>query len=186
MPTEAVKTLEFAWETFMKPQGAEGAVPPISLQTENMVVYAPSWYVRSAVQHGRLDIAQLLMPYILRFQDDGKYGGFYGGRNGAAQAQGVYCFDSSTVAIQACLWTGERDAARRGGEYLLRLAELQPTCSDRWYWMLDSAGDLVTDPTDHAAFANGDFDFATGEQENFFLQRNKPNQYYYSRQCILD
>ena len=68
MQTEAIKCLEFAWQTFIKPLGPEGAVPPISLETESMVIYAPSWSVRSAVQHGRLDIARLLMPYILSFQ----------------------------------------------------------------------------------------------------------------------
>ena len=176
MQTEAIKCLEFAWQTFIKPQGPEGAVPPISLETENMVIYAPSWSVRSAVQHARLDIAHLLMPYILSFQGEGAYGGFYGGRNGAKVGSGVYCFDSSTVAIQACLWTGELEAAKRGGAYLLRLAELQPAGSDRWYWMLDSDGELVTDPADHAPFTNGDFDFATGEEENFFLQKGKTDQ----------
>jgi len=176
MQTEAIKCLEFAWQTFIKPQGPEGAVPPISLETENVVIYAPSWSVRSAVQHARLDIAHLLMPYILSFQGEGAYGGFYGGRNGAKVGSGVYCFDSSTVAIQACLWTGELEAAKRGGAYLLRLAELQPAGSDRWYWMLDSDGELVTDPADHSPFTNGDFDFATGEEENFFLQKGKTDQ----------
>ena len=28
MQTEAIKCLEFAWQTFIKPQGPEGAVPP--------------------------------------------------------------------------------------------------------------------------------------------------------------
>ena len=83
---------------------------------------------------------------------------------------------ASTVAIQACLWTGELGAAKRGGAYLLRLAELQPAGSDRWYWMLDSDGELVTDPADHSPFTNGDFDFATGEEENFFLQKGKTDQ----------
>jgi hypothetical protein len=50
MPTAAAKCLQFAWSKFIQPQGPEGAVPPAALATQNMVVYAPAWSVRSAVQ----------------------------------------------------------------------------------------------------------------------------------------
>eukprot|EP01052_Picozoa_sp_SAG31_P044103 SAG31_NODE_7572_length_1651_cov_0.978737_2_plen_90_part_00 len=51
-----------------------------------MVVYAPSWYVRSAAQHGRLDIVHTLAPYIASFQAQrSPFGGFFGGRPGASQ-----------------------------------------------------------------------------------------------------
>eukprot|EP01050_Picozoa_sp_SAG11_P017942 SAG11_NODE_2645_length_3135_cov_2.456851_1_plen_350_part_00 len=190
MPTDAARCLQFAWKTFIEPQGPEGAVPPAALQTENMVAYAPAWSVRSAVQHGRLDIASLLIPYILSFQKLPE-GGFFGGRPGRASQRGVFCFDTSTVAIQAALWCGKLAAARAGGEYLLRLASLQPAGADRWYWMLDSEGALVTDCTDSAPFlaSGGDYDFASGEPENFYHEKGKPNQYYYKTglfvsQCV--
>ena len=85
----------------------------------------------------------------------------------------VYCDEASPSSAILETW---RTGSKRGGAYLLRLAELQPTGSDRWYWMLDSDGELVTDPADHAPFTNGDFDFATGEEENFFLQKGKTDQ----------
>ena len=48
----------------------------------------------------------------------------------------------------------------------------------RWYWLMDSQGKLLTDSTDPTPFGS-DFDFSSGEPENFYLEKGKPNQYYY-------
>lgn len=76
------------------------------------------------------------MRQVLVYQGRGKYGGFYGGSAEAGAGKGVFCFDSSGAGIVACAMTGMIEPARRGGEYLLRLAE--HSNSERWYWALDS------------------------------------------------
>ena len=58
-----------------------------------------------------------------------------------ANGKGVFCFDSSGAGIVACCLTAKLDEARRGGAFLLRLAEL--STSSRWYWTMDSDGNAV-------------------------------------------
>eukprot|EP00729_Bicosta_minor_P013431 gene13431-1645_t len=82
-----------------------------------------------------------IMRQVLVYQGRGKYGGFYGGSAEAGAGKGVFCFDSSGAGIVACAMTGMIEPARRGGEYLLRLAE--HSNSERWYWALDSEGNAV-------------------------------------------
>ena len=100
---------------------------------------------------GRPDVAQKLIRRVRAFQGTGALGGFYGGRKEAAAGKGVFCFDTSGAAIHACLWTGELEAARRGGEYLLALARVSDGAG-RWYWAIDSEGNAV-DSLAHPSWA---------------------------------
>ena len=86
------------------------------------------------------------MRQVLRYQGKGQWGGFFGGGKEAAAGKGVFCFDSSGAGIVACVMTGMLDEARRGGDYLLRLAE--HSTDARWYWALDSAGNAVQSHAD--------------------------------------
>ena len=160
-PLEALRCLSFVKKNFLTAEGE----PILPSGMEGMAPYAPSWLARAAHQWGRVDISNTLMNFILKFQDKNT-GGFFATRAEQERGEGIIEFDTSTVAIMACIWTGRLEAAIRGGEYLLTLDRLQPAPDDRYFFVVDSNGRLVTDPGD-------------GAPRTFYQQKGELLQPYY-------
>jgi len=125
-----------------------GMLPSACVQRGGFIPYSIAWHATTSVQLGRMDIAQKMMRHVLPYQGKGPYGGFFDGPKQAQSGNGVFCFDSSSAAIIACLWTGRLEEARRGGEYYLRLAALSD--DTRWLWTLHSDGSAVWSKSDTA------------------------------------
>lgn len=147
MPAAAHEAMMYTAQEFAKDDGA-GCLSPKCLAAGGFIPYAPSWHSFTAVQMGRPDIAHKIMRHVLPYQGRGKYGGFFDGPAQLAAGKGVFCFDSSNAAIIACLWSGHLEAARHGGEYLLRLDELSK--GDVWVWTMTESGAAVLSHDDPA------------------------------------
>ena len=98
------------------------------------------------IKTGAYDIARKGLEFVLKFQDP-RHGGFY------------YAFDPGTLAIDkrlmdssstssagiACLACGRMEEARRAGDFLLRLLELQPEPDTYFFSCMKPDGTLHTD-----------------------------------------
>ena len=158
---DALRCLDYVKKNFISPTGSL-IIPQTML---GMAAYAPSWLARAAHQWGKMDLSYELMPSIMDFQDSGT-GGFFGSRKERDSGKGIMEFDTSAVAIMACIWTGHREAAIKGGEYLLSLDRLQPERDKRYYFDLTSDGVMKTDPGDQ-------------DPRKAYLEKGKPLQMYY-------
>jgi hypothetical protein len=158
---DALRCLDFVKKSFVRPDGS--LTIPESL--EKTAAYAPSWLARAAHQWGRVDISHGLMKSILSFQDP-QTGGFFGSCAERDAGRGTMDFDTSSVAIMACIWTGHLEEAARGGEYLLQLDQLQPDRDRRYYYVLTSDGKLQTDP-------------GADDSRTVYMEKGQPLQFYY-------
>lgn len=105
------------------------------------------------------------MNSILK-QQDANTGGFFATYEEAAAGKGRIDFDTTSVATQACIWTGHMDQALRAGEYFLALDALQPEIDRRYYFVMDSDGKLVTDP-------------GNDSPTEYYQEKGTPLQLYY-------
>ena len=105
--------------------------------------YANAWLVIGCQRLGRFDLAYRGLEFILRFQDD-RIGGFFAEPEFVTAGHGRQDIVCASQAGLACLYLGRRDAARRAGEFLLKLIELQPQPQRRLYASLDPVGGLIT------------------------------------------
>ena len=184
---EALAVLEFIDEKFMD-GAATGDMPcvnPACLSNGQMIAYMPAWTAHCAAEMGRPDMAhRCVRDSVLAFQKVDGVGGFFGGRKEVAAQKGVFCFDTSCAAIIGCLWSGHREAARRGGEYILRLAEVSG--EERWYWALDSEGAAV-ESVGAAAWAHNEA-ASTGcvpDDRNCFMDKARAGHMHYKTGFFL-
>eukprot|EP00040_Diaphanoeca_grandis_P044848 m.13816 g.13816 ORF g.13816 m.13816 type:complete len:397 (-) comp9876_c1_seq1:76-1266(-) len=151
LTSDANWAVRYIEQTYLKQDGS-GCTGVNAVKSGSMIPYSPAWTAISCSRLGRQDMAQKIMRQVLRFQGKGKYGGFYGGEKEVASARGVFCFDSCGAGILACVFTAHLEEARRGGEYLLRLAEL--STDKRWYWAMTPQGTAIDSFDDPAWLEN--------------------------------
>eukprot|EP00746_Dinoflagellata_sp_MGD_P087317 gnl/MRDRNA2_/MRDRNA2_34646_c0_seq1.p1 gnl/MRDRNA2_/MRDRNA2_34646_c0~~gnl/MRDRNA2_/MRDRNA2_34646_c0_seq1.p1 ORF type:complete len:866 (+),score=148.25 gnl/MRDRNA2_/MRDRNA2_34646_c0_seq1:85-2598(+) len=164
-PKDAAEVVEFFEKSYSSACDKKvNATDPASVLSGQMRAYHPSFGAISMMQMGRPDLSSKLMRQVLPYQGQGALGGFFGGHQEASTGNGVFCFDSSCAATIACLWTGQVDAARRGGNYLLRLAAV--STDERWYWSINESGTPVSS-LEHPSWNNNQFNPLQPGQRRF-------------------
>lgn len=112
----------------------------------NQYVYPNGWIVTGMQRLGAYDIAGRGLEFILRFQDPER-GGFYFTFDAGSKEIDRSLMDSSSTSSAglACLACGRREEARRAGEFLLRLLELQPEPGRYFFSCMRPDGEIHTD-----------------------------------------
>ncbi|MFH1022277.1 MAG: hypothetical protein V1809_02695 [Planctomycetota bacterium] len=112
----------------------------------NQYIYANGWLVVGLQSIGAYDIVQRAMPFILHFQDP-THGGFYAAFNPTTGVMDPRLMDTSSTSSAgfACLATGRIAEARRAGDFLLRVLELQPDFKHLFFSCMKADGTLLTE-----------------------------------------
>ena len=113
---------------------------------DNQYLYSNGWLMAGLQKLGAFEIVRKTMEFALRFQDS-QHGGFYKSFDVTSGTIDRALLDSSSTSSIgiACLGAGRMDEARRAGDFILRLLELQPE-PDRYYFScMTPDGALYTD-----------------------------------------
>jgi hypothetical protein len=112
----------------------------------NQYIYSNGWIITGMQKVGAYDIANKGLAFILRFQDP-NHGGFYFSFDAKKKKIDTRLMDSSSTASAglACLACGRLEEAKRGGDFLVRLLELQPEPDRHFYSCMKPDGTLQTD-----------------------------------------
>jgi len=123
-------------------------------------VYSNAWLVRGAHRLGRWDVSLRGAQFLLRYQVP--CGGFYA-LDGPVRFLEPVCTSWGALAALA---TGHVEAARRAGDLLVRLVGDQPD-PERFYFQMDTVGDLITDVPE-------------GEELSHYVDATRRGQIYYN------
>ena len=118
----------------------------------NQYIYSNGWLIAGLQKLGAYEIVQKGLEFVLKFQDP-TYGGFYNTFDATTKTIGQSLIDSSSTSSAglACLATGRMEEARRAGDFILRLLEMQPE-PDKYFFSC-----MKKDGTVHAdVFGNED------------------------------
>jgi hypothetical protein len=112
----------------------------------NQYIYANGWLISGLQKLGAFEIVNKALEFILRFQDP-EYGGFYYAFDAEKKKIDKSLMDSSSTssAGMALLNCGHLPPARRGGDFILRLLELQPQPDRYFFSCMKPDGALHTD-----------------------------------------
>jgi hypothetical protein len=93
---------------------------------DNQYLYSNGWIVSGMQKIGAFEIAQKGLDFLLRLQDSS--GGFYASYDPKKGKADNRLLDSSSTSSAglACLFCGRLAEARRAGDFILHLLELQP------------------------------------------------------------
>ena len=118
----------------------------------NQYIYPNGWIVTGMQRLGAYEIARKGLAFILEFQDE-QHGGFYFAFDAQTKKIDRRLMDSSSTSSAgiACLACGRIAEARRAGDFVLRLLELQPDPDKYYFSCMNPDGTLCTD-----VFANED------------------------------
>ena len=138
----AERALDYVKRNFLAPDGdftgrENGWYKTVHYPYPNAIL------VYGAQRLGRYDLAIPGLRFLLS-QQDPTYGGFY-----MARAEPGYRANSNTISTAmagvACLATGQVEAARKAGDWLCRLVEMQPAPEERFYTTTKPDGSVRTD-----------------------------------------
>lgn len=116
---------------------------------ENQYIYSNGWLITGFQRMGAYDIVQKALAFVLQFQDP-RHGGFYKSFDPKAKTIDKRLMDSSSTSSAgiACLACGQMEQARRAGDFILRLLELQPEPERYFFSCMKADGTLHTDVFD--------------------------------------
>ena len=113
--------------------------------------YMNAWIAIGAQKLGRFDVVRRVYPFVRSFFHE-LHGGFIIHAPAGQGDDVTGAFITSHLGL-AALYCGEPERARRAGDYLLRLLDLQPDLDHGLYLRRDAGGDLITDfPEEQAPF----------------------------------
>jgi len=114
--------------------------------TVNQYIYPNGWLIVGMQRSGAYDVVSKALPFILRFQHP-SLGGFYYAFDPKSKRIDESLLDSSSTSSAglALLATGRQKEARRAGEFLIRLLELQPKPDTHFFSCMRADGSLHTD-----------------------------------------
>lgn len=112
----------------------------------NQYIYSNGWLISGLQKLGAYDMVNKAMPFVLSFQDP-RHGGFYYACDPQTMTVDRSLMDSSSTssAGMACLMCGRMAEARRAGDFILRLLELQPQPDTYFFSCMKADGSLHTD-----------------------------------------
>ncbi len=112
---------------------------------KNRYLYANGWIVAGLMRSGAYDLARRALEFILLFQDSAS-GGFFSRFDPATQTIDRSVLDSSSTSSAgiALVASGRLAEARRAGDFILRLLDLQPKPKEFFYASIKD-GKLETD-----------------------------------------
>lgn len=112
----------------------------------NQYIYSNGWLISGLQKLGAYDLAAKGLAFILQFQDE-EHGGFYFSYDLEHNSVDSRLMDSSSTssAGMACITCGRVAEARRAGDFILRLFELQPQPDDTYFSCMKADGSLLTD-----------------------------------------
>ncbi len=144
----AERSLNYVKKHLMTP---EGDFTPRAGAWHNHVhyPYSNAIVLMGAQPLARFDVARPALRFLLS-QQDPTYGGFYMVRTSRGERSRMNS-KSTAMGGLACLACGEIEAARRAGDWLCRLIELQPALGERFYTTTRADGALRTDFTPEEA-----------------------------------
>ena len=114
--------------------------------TVNQYIYPNGWLIVGMQKAGAYDVVQKALEFILRFQDP-RHGGFYYAFDPKTKQIDKSLMDSSSTssAGMALLMAGRLAEARRAGDFILRLLDLQPQPDQYYFSCMRPDGALHTD-----------------------------------------
>ena len=114
--------------------------------TVNQYIYPNGWITAGMIKSGAYDIARKAAAFFLRFQDP-RHGGFYYAFDPKTQQIDTRLMDSSSTSSAgiACLACGRLAEAKRAGDFVLRLLELQPEPDTYYFSCMKPDGTPHTD-----------------------------------------
>ncbi len=117
-----------------------------SCTTVNQYIYSNGWLTVGMQKSGAYDVVAKALNFILKFQDP-RHGGFYYAFDPKARQIDKSLMDSSSTssAGMALLMAGRTAEARRAGDFVLRLLELQPEPDKYYFSCMRPDGSLHTD-----------------------------------------
>lgn len=112
----------------------------------NRYIYPNGWIVVGLQRLGLYGFAKQGLDFMLRFQDD-LTGGFFHSFDPVKKEvdKSSVCCSCSSSAGLACLACGRIENAKRAGDFLLRLLELQPEPKKYFFSCMNPDGTLHTD-----------------------------------------
>jgi len=140
--SEASKVLDFLKKTHLMDNG--DFKQEIGQQEDDPIwhAYSNTWAIIGAQKIGRFDISYKGIDYIRSLQDP-ESGGVFSKDPGEGKENEEHVIISSACGL-ACLYTGKLDEARKLGDFLLKMIEMQPE-KDKFYSVLRQKNGLVTE-----------------------------------------
>lgn len=144
-PAAAHRSLNYAGQHFLT---ADGDFLPRGhpWHSEVHYLYANAYSIIGSMVAGRYEIAMPAARFLLG-QQDPDHGGFYSRRTEPGQKNLSDTMSAGAAGV-ACLAAGQMDAARRVGDYLAHIVELQPAPDDRFFTTVEADGRLGTEIKD--------------------------------------
>jgi hypothetical protein len=139
-------------EQFLQPDGDFRTSPdtkgflafPATLT--NQYIYSNGWIIAGMIKWGAYDIAHKGLQFMLRFQDPNTGGCYYSFDPGTGAIDKRLLDSSSTSAAGlAFLSCGRLAEARKAGDFLLRLLDIQPHPNEFFFSCMTPDGTLHTD-----------------------------------------
>lgn len=163
----AYRRLRHIKSTFLQPNGDFLTSPGQKTQNGVLVLYYPyinGWIAMASQKLGRFDVARPAYDFVRTFSHEGNGGctlsAPYGQGDGVTDA-----FLTAHLGLLS-LYFGDLDRARRAGDFVLRVLDLQPDLGDGLYLRVDGDGKLVTRfPAEDAALC--------------VVKKAEPNQLYF-------
>jgi hypothetical protein len=106
-------------------------------------LYPNVYVVIGGMRTGRYDLVTPILRFV-RSRQHPAYGGFLSERGKAVGESEMSIINTAATGI-ACLAAGDRDAARRAGEFVIDVIDAQPESDARFYTTCDAHGELITD-----------------------------------------
>jgi len=112
----------------------------------NQYIYSNGWLIAGMIKLGAYDIAHKGLAFVEKFQDP-KLGGCYYAFDPRTQVIDKRLLDSSSTSAAglAFLACGRLAEARKAGDFLLRLLELQPHPDEFFFSCMTQDGGVYTD-----------------------------------------
>ena len=113
---------------------------------KNQYIYSNGWLNSGMQKLGAYDIVQKAQGFVLEFQDP-THGGFYNSFDPKTRTIDKSLMDSSSTSSAglAFLVCGQVAQARRAGDFVLRLLELQPEPEKYFFSCMNPDGTVYTD-----------------------------------------
>jgi hypothetical protein len=144
-PAAAHRNLNYAQQHFMSDDG--DFVPrghPWHYDVHYL--YANAYFIVGSMLLGRYEIAMPAVQFLLS-QQGPDHGGFYTRRVGEGQKELSDTMSAGAAGV-ACLAAGQMDAARRVGDFLAHIVEMQPSPQASFYTTVEADGQLGTEMAD--------------------------------------
>ncbi len=143
----AHRSLNYAQGSFMMADGDfEPRGHPWHYEVHHL--YTNAYFIIGSMVAGRYEIATPALRFMLS-QQDPEHGGFYTRRTEPGERNLSDTMSAGAAGV-ACLAAGQIQAARRVGEYLGHILELQTQPNERFYTTIEADGSLGTEMKDDA------------------------------------